>query len=123
MGKAACVACHSGPDLTDNSFHDVGTLVVVNPDGNPDDVCRLDPAAGACATGNCLATGANPANAVHGFNTPSLLGAIWGAPYLHDGSAATLEDRILSNPGNVHGNTAVLSADEVDDLVQYLQTL
>jgi hypothetical protein len=48
---------------------------------------------------------------------------VWAAPYLHSGSAPTLTDRIMNNPGNVHGNTAALSADEVSDLVQYLQTL
>jgi len=127
-GKAACIACHSGPQLTDNGFHDVGTLVTSNPNGMPDDTCRLTPNGdGAQCMGSDGPGGPtvepNPANTAHGFNTPSLLGVLWAAPYLHDGSAATLKDRILNNPGNVHGNTAALSADEVDELVQYLQTL
>ena len=125
-GKAGCIACHSGPDFTDNGFHDVGTLVTSNPNGMPDDPCRLNPSAGACMGSdgpNGPPAAANPANTAHGFNTPSLLGVVWAAPYLHDGSAATLKDRLLDNPGNVHGNTAALSADELDELVQYLQTL
>ncbi|MHB8419102.1 MAG: c-type cytochrome [Myxococcales bacterium] len=124
-GKAACIACHSGANFTDNLFHDVGTFVSSNPNGEPDDACRLNPAAG-----NCVGTGAagthpraNPTNTVHGYNTPSLLGVVWAAPYLHDGSAPTLADRLLNNPANAHGNTSSLSADEVSDLVQYLQTL
>jgi YVTN family beta-propeller protein len=124
-GKAACIACHTGSDFTDNQFHDVGTFVSVNPNGEPDDLCRLTP-----GDGICIGTGpvgqpptANPANTAHGFNTPSLLGVVWAAPYLHDGSAATLTDRIVNNPGNVHGNTNALTSDEVSDLVSYLQTL
>ena len=45
-GKAACITCHNGADLTDNLFHDVGTFVSVNPNGQPDDACRLTPACG-----------------------------------------------------------------------------
>jgi YVTN family beta-propeller protein len=127
MGKAACVACHTGKDFTDNSFHDVGTLVAENPNGQPDDTCRLGLGlqgdATPCQSDSTTPLYANPANTAHGFNTPSLLGVVWAAPYLHSGSALTLTDRIMNNPGNVHGNTAALSADEVSDLVQYLQTL
>ncbi|HUB07809.1 MAG TPA: hypothetical protein VMB50_12435, partial [Myxococcales bacterium] len=125
QGKAGCIACHSGPDFTDNSFHDVGTFVSSNPNGQPDDACRLNPNDGPCVgTGvNGTHPQANPANTVHGFNTPSLLGVVWAAPYLHDGSAATLTDRLINNPGDAHGSTSALSSSEISDLVQYLQTL
>ncbi len=124
-GKAMCIACHSGPDFTDNGFHDVGTLVTSNPGGKPDDPCRLDPSMGSCAgtTASAPTTHANLANTDHGFNTPSLLGVVWAAPYLHSGAAATLRDRLTNNPGDRHGHTSDLSSGEIDDLVQYLQTL
>ncbi len=98
--KANCNSCHSGEALTDNSFAKVGTLVV---------------------KGTVL----DNANALpKGLNTPSLLGLARTAPYLHDGSAQTIKDRILQGKdGNQHGNTAQLNADEVNDLVAYLETL
>ncbi|MHB1846654.1 MAG: beta-propeller fold lactonase family protein, partial [Deltaproteobacteria bacterium] len=124
-GKAFCAACHTGEQLTDNTFHDVGTFVSVNPDGNPDDACRLDPSQGSCVgTGpNGESPRANPENTVHGFNTPSLLGVVWAAPYLHDGSAVSLLDRLTHNPGDAHGHTSALSSGDMQDLVSYLQTL
>jgi YVTN family beta-propeller protein len=124
-GKAGCIACHTGENFTDNSFHDVGSFVSVNPNGAPDDLCRLTPGMGPCigTDGPNTTASANPANTVHGYNTPSLLGVVWAAPYLHSGMAATLTDRLMDNPGDAHGTTSTLSSDEIDDLVQYLQTL
>lgn len=57
------------------------------------------------------------------FNTPSLHGIARTAPYLHDGSAQTLRDRITNNPEDKHGVTSNLSEQQVDDLVAYLKTL
>jgi cytochrome c peroxidase len=59
----------------------------------------------------------------HGVNTPPLHGLFDSAPYLHDGSAATLRERILRNPSDRHGTTSGLTAAEVDDLVAYLEQL
>lgn len=58
------------------------------------------------------------------LNTPSLRGIAATAPYLHDGSAATLRDVLLQlgQTGEM-GNTAGFSPTELDDLVAYLQTL
>ena len=124
-GKAGCIACHTGKNFTDNGFHDVGTIVTENPNGAFDDTCQLGLGApgAACMSDTPAGIFPNPANTAHGFNTPSLLGVVWAAPYLHSGSAATLTDRLMNNPGDAHGNTSALSADEVSDLVQYLQTL
>lgn len=122
-GKAGCASCHSGANFTDNGFHDVGTLVTVNPNGQPDDPCRLNPAAGVCQSDTVAGIYANPDNSAHGFNTPSLLGVVWAAPYLHSGAALTLTDRVTNNPGNLHGNTEGLSADDISNLVAYLETL
>lgn len=100
FSKAQCASCHTGSELTDNSFANVGTLVLT---GNVrDDLKRLP----------------------KGLNTPSLLGLARTAPYLHDGSALTLKARILQGKAdNKHGTTSQLTSEEVDDLVAYLQTL
>jgi cytochrome c peroxidase len=58
-----------------------------------------------------------------GFNVPSLLGIGRTAPYLHDGTQGTLEDRIFNNPGDRHGVTSALSDQEKSDLVLYLKSL
>lgn len=57
-------------------------------------------------------------------DTPSLVGLAAGAPYYHDGSAATLES-LLRDRGRVHGmaETAKLSDKQVSDLIAFLETL
>lgn len=39
-----------------------------------------------------------PAQGVRGFNPPSLLGLAVGAPYLHNGAAATLDELLTDFP-------------------------
>jgi YVTN family beta-propeller protein len=58
------------------------------------------------------------------FDTPTLV-EIWRtAPYLHDGSAATLRDVVTThNPRNQHGSTSNLSRSQIDDLCEYLLSL
>jgi len=97
--KAGCNGCHSGELFTNNQYADVGTL---------------------------KRSGANPDNGLvllRGFNVPSLLGLGRSAPYLHDGAQGTLEERIFNNPGDRHGVTSVLNAQEKADLVLYLKSL
>jgi mono/diheme cytochrome c family protein len=57
------------------------------------------------------------------FQTPSLNGVRWRAPYLHDGCAATLTDRFGACGSDRHGITSSLSAAQIADLVAYLETL
>jgi hypothetical protein len=59
------------------------------------------------------------------FKVPSLIAVGYRAPYLHNGCAATLQDRFspACDSGNQHGNTQQLSAGQIDDLVSYLQSL
>ena len=46
------------------------------------------------------------------------------APYLHDGSARTLEEIwTVFNPHDRHGVTNDLSKDELNDLIEYVKTL
>lgn len=57
------------------------------------------------------------------FDTPSLKGLARSAPYMHDGKAATLIDR-LQLGGNVHGRLDLLTTEQEKlDLVEYLKTL
>ncbi len=58
------------------------------------------------------------------FDTPSLI-EIWRtAPYLHDGSAATVRDVVASkNRQDQHGTTSTLTGKEIDDLCEYLLSL
>jgi len=60
-----CQECHSGAALTDGQIHDVGTL-------RP-------------------SSGQGSGESLIGIKTPSLLGVFSTAPYLHDGSAKTIE--------------------------------
>jgi hypothetical protein len=57
------------------------------------------------------------------FQTPSLRGVRWRAPYLHGGCAATLSDRFGTCGGDRHGAVSLLSAAQIVDLVAYLETL
>jgi cytochrome c peroxidase len=52
------------------------------------------------------------------------LGLARTAPYLHDGSARTLRDRISqSRTTNQHGLTSGLTDAQIGDLVEYLNSL
>ena len=68
VGKGGCVACHGGWRFTDDAFHDIG-------------LASDDPGRGAIP-------GGFPGLAE--FKTPSLRGVKTTAPYMHDGSLATL---------------------------------
>ena len=102
FGKADCAGCHGGAASTDNGFHDVGTKVLSMPNG---------------ASGDVL-----PAS-IAGFNTPTLK-SIWASgPYLHDGRAQTLEERLTTFGSDQHGKTTQLGSDEIADLAAYLKTM
>ncbi|HEU0123165.1 MAG TPA: cytochrome c peroxidase [Bryobacteraceae bacterium] len=100
-GKAGCIGCHLGPNLTDEDLHDTGA-------GRSNDPGR----AGA-------------------FKTPSLRQVAEAAPYFHDGSAATLEEVIDHyNSGGPAGRASLdnemrplhLSAAEKQDLAAFLRS-
>jgi cytochrome c peroxidase len=58
------------------------------------------------------------------FGTPTLIEVWHTAPYLHDGSAATIRDVVTThNPHNQHGETSNLSSQEIDDLCAYVLSL
>jgi cytochrome c peroxidase len=58
------------------------------------------------------------------IDTPTLRFLYDSAPYLHDGSAATLRDVLTTkNPSDKHGVTSHLTAQELDDLIAFLSAL
>lgn len=76
-GKANCAACHLGPNLTDELFHNTG---IGFGNGTFADAGRFQ------VTRDPRDRGA--------FKTPTLRGVAERAPYMHDGSLATLEEVI-----------------------------
>ncbi|MEN8152183.1 MAG: cell surface protein, partial [Planctomycetota bacterium] len=58
------------------------------------------------------------------LDTPTLV-EIWRtAPYLYDGRAANLRSVLTTdNPDDRHGKTKDLTTEEIDDLVEFLQSL
>ena len=88
-----CANCHEPPLFTDLHSYNVGTR-------NPFDKEDRE------------------------FDTPTLRELWRTSPYLHDGSAATIRDVLTSrNPKDEHGKTSQLTAQQVDDLAEYLLSL
>jgi cytochrome c peroxidase len=131
FGQLGCANCHSGPAKTDSGA------------GNP----ALDltgPTVSSITTGGvllhdvgtCVTTGAFP-DVVHtdvkgdarpacAFDTPALRGLWDSAPYLHDGSAATLEAAVAAmlGPAAASGGSATApSPDDLHALVEFLRGL
>ncbi len=81
-GKALCSSCHLGFNMTDNGFHNIGVgMNNENPDLGRYNVTKNEKDKGA-------------------FKTPTLRDVERTAPYMHDGSAKTLEDVVeLYNKG------------------------
>lgn len=115
--EVQCATCHPGPRLTDSGagnpnldlagtvlLHDVGTcnsgdfpdVSVPDVDGHPREACQ--------------------------FDTPSLTGVASSAPYLHDGSAATLREVLEKTRGKM-GDITHLDDQQLDQLVEYLRSL
>jgi cytochrome c peroxidase len=58
------------------------------------------------------------------FDTPTLIELWRTAPYLHDGSAATIREVLTeANRQDKHGRTSHLTTQELDDLAEYLRSL
>jgi hypothetical protein len=101
FARLDCMSCHRGATGTDSPeglLHDIGTIT-------PGSGHRL---------GGLLS----------GIDTPTLK-ALWAtAPYLHDGSAATLVDvfgAAHAPAGSVHARVRDLTLEEQSELIAYLQ--
>jgi cytochrome c peroxidase len=111
LGKAGCASCHSGPNFTDELFHNTGVAV------GSADVGRL------VVTGDTTDRGR--------FKTPTLREAARTAPYMHDGSIPTLERVVAFYDSGGRANPNLdsdirplqLSATEQADLVAFLRAL
>jgi len=58
------------------------------------------------------------------IDVPQLTNVVNSAPYLHDGSARSLEEIwTVNNPNDRHGVSNDLTKDELNDLIEYLKTL
>lgn len=112
-GKGRCWRCHSGPNFSDESFHNTGIGSI---DGVPEE--------GRFAiTGDRADMGA--------FRTPGLRTLVQTAPYMHDGSIGTLEEVVefYRRGGNKNSalsdrlNPITLTDDEAKSLVAFLKAL
>ena len=110
-GRARCAECHAGFAFTDGSFHDVGV-------GRGDDL------------GRGRAFPRSP-RLQYAFKTPTLRNAAERAPYMHDGSVATLRAVIdLYDRGGIERPSRSpeirplgLTETEKADLLAFLDTL
>ena len=111
VGRANCIACHSGWAFTNSSFHDIGTAT-------GDDIGR----------GKLFPTSEKLRYA---FKTPTLRDVTRRAPYMHDGSEPTLDAVVdLYNRGGIDRPSRSdlikpldLSKAEKADLIAFLETL
>jgi len=120
-GKARCVFCHREPLFTDESFHNTGVAwratAEPNQAGSFQDVGRVE------FSRNERDRGA--------FKAPTLREVARTAPYMHDGSLATLNDVIDFYDGGGRQNPNLtqiirpigLSAVEKNNLIAFLQSL
>jgi cytochrome c peroxidase len=105
-GKANCVACHVGPNFSDERLHNTGI---------------------AWRDGKFADSGAGEGN----FKTPTLREVARTAPYMHDGGLATLEDVIEYYDRGGNQNPYLdselrplhLTSDDKRNLVSFLRSL
>ena len=140
-GRTQCLRCHNGPLLTNQSFHDIATGRL----GALPDLGRFLGAQSLLLDEfNCLGPYSDsPAESCRelefldrrtigekagAFKTPTLRGVAETAPYLHDGSMATLEE-VMDHyrdppPEPGHELTPLeLSDEEVAQLIAFLRAL
>lgn len=107
--RGRCWRCHSGPNFSDEDFHATGV-------GDGDD-------------GRFAVTGDEADRGR--FKTPTLRGLVETAPYMHDGSLATLEDVVAHYRGGAQGRTGLdpriapieMTDDDARHLVAFLRAL
>ena len=112
-GKARCSMCHIGTNFTDEKFHNLGA---------GEGAGQKDPGR-AQVTKDSADFGA--------FKTPTLRNVTLTAPYMHDGSLATLEDVIdfYDRGGRTNPNLdkeikpLKLTDEEKADLLEFLKSL
>jgi cytochrome c peroxidase len=147
FGRGNCHACHKGPNFTDDAFR--GTAVGTFVGQDIPDTGRLDGLRNVRASRYNLAGEYNDdpakagANAVRDaklepheharWRTPSLRNVAVSAPYLHNGTAASLHDvvrryaKAVGRGPYIDDERRIRRVDltplDVDDLVAFLETL
>jgi len=147
VGSANCAFCHLGPAFTNGEFHDVGVRFFLRPGvadpGRHGGIRRLqaspyaltgrfndDPArADGVATRHVALQHRNWGE----FRVPGLRGVAATAPYMHNGSLATLGDVVRHyseiDPERLHADGEAilrplfLGDGEIGDLVAFLESL
>jgi cytochrome c peroxidase len=113
-GKGNCTACHLGPTFSDERFHNTGIAWMTG---------ALGDEGRAAVTGRAADRGA--------FKTPTLRHVAGTAPYMHDGSLATLDEVIEFYDRGGHPNPYLdpdlqplrLMAEEKSALLAFLRAL
>jgi cytochrome c peroxidase len=111
FGKANCTACHVGANLADEQYHNIG----IGMDRPEPDLGRF------VVTKDEKDRGA--------FKTPTVRNVALTAPYMHDGSVATLEEVVAWYDKGGHPNPGLsdkikplnLTAEERTDLVEFMK--
>jgi cytochrome c peroxidase len=132
-GKAACAQCHEPTrGFTDNQFHlgyqgapkeTEATRAAINRlrlKTNTSKYQRNSHDATVASLGAFVAT-LDPSD-IGKFRTPSLLHVVRTAPYMHDGSMATLREAIQLEM-KIRAPQAIFSDEEIEALSAYLVTL
>jgi cytochrome c peroxidase len=147
IGKGSCSVCHVGPAFTNGEFHDTGIPFFIRPgqvdSGRHGGIKRLladrmnllgpynDDAKRASATGtrHVVLEHRNFGE----FKVPSLRNLALTAPYMHNGSLATLRDVVKHysgiSPDRLHSDGEAilkplrLTEEETQDLVAFLESL
>jgi cytochrome c peroxidase len=116
FGRAGCQQCHVGASFTDNDFHNLGV--------------GWDPRTGTFSDVGRWALTKRPEDR-GAFKTPTLREVSKHAPYMHDGSFATLREVIEfynrggeSNPSlDSRIRPLQLTEPEIDALIRFLEAL
>jgi YVTN family beta-propeller protein len=125
-----CASCHGGAGWASGRFNLLPAVpTIVTDQGVPvtKDVLRDVGTFNALAANEVKQNGTPGAGAL-GFNPPSLLGAFALAPYLHNGSAQSLDDVMALKPHRVSGLTLgapdpLDDASKLADLLQFLKSI
>lgn len=111
FGKANCTACHVGPNLSDEKYHNLG----VGMDAEKPDLGRSEISKDVKDTG--------------AFKTPTIRNVALTGPYMHDGSQKTLEEVVEWYAKGGHPNPHLsdkikkleLTDQDKKDLVEFMK--
>ncbi|HEV7606817.1 MAG TPA: hypothetical protein VGO61_05740, partial [Steroidobacteraceae bacterium] len=113
----------AGPQVVSVTRDGKGTLLMLDNVGTFNVASTIELRGAAAVNGQT--TQGFPSFGAPGFNSPSLLGVAYSAPYFHDGSSHTLEDvaarhRLGDAPATI---ASTLSAGELADLLAFVRSI